>query len=105
MQRYLFFTVFILFSTFAFSIKDEDSTMLSKSVAWRYSVDSIADVYGKKIEELVHQRNRAIRLNTYKRPLDVYALRMSLPPTFYSSSVLQQFSADRLDIHTLKLRF
>ena len=100
MQRYLFFTVFILFSTFAFSIKDEDSTMLSKSVAWRYSVDSIADVYGKKIEELVHQRNRAIRLNTYKRPLDVYALRMSLPPTFYSSSVLQQFSADRLDIHT-----
>ena len=100
MQRYLFFTVFILFSTFAFSIKDEDSTMLSKSVAWRYSVDSIADVYGKKIEELVHQRNKAIRQNTYKRPLDVYALRMSLPPTFYSSSVLQQFSAETPDIRT-----
>lgn len=100
MQRYLFFTVLVLFSTLAFSIKDEDSTMLSKSVVWRYSVDSIADIYGKKMEELVHQRNKAIRQNTYKRPLDVYALRMSLPPTFYSSSVLQQFSAETLDIRT-----
>ena len=100
MQRYLFFTVLTLISTLAFSIKDEDSTMLSKSVVWRYSVDSIADVYGKKMEELVHQRNKAIRQNTYKRPLDVYALRMSLPPTFYSSSVLQQFSAETPDIRT-----
>lgn len=100
MQRYLFFTVLTLFSTLAFSIKDEDSTMLSKSVVWRYSVDSIADIYGKKMEELVHQRNKAIRQNTYKRPLDVYALRMSLPPTFYSSSVLQQFSAETPDIRT-----
>ena len=100
MQRYLFFTVLVLISTLAFSIKDEDSTMLSKSVVWRYSVDSIADVYGKKMEELVHQRNKAIRQNTYKRPLDVYALRMSLPPTFYSSSVLQQFSAETPDIRT-----
>ena len=100
MQRYLFFTVLVLFSTLAFSIKDEDSTMLSKSVVWRYSVDSIADIYGKKMEELVHQRNKAIRQNTYKRPLDVYALRMSLPPTFYSSSVLQQFSAETPDIRT-----
>ena len=102
MQRYLFFTVLTLISTLAFSIKDEDSTMLSKSVVWRYSVDSIADIYGKKMEELVHQRNKAIRQNTYKRPLDVYALRMSLPPTFYSSSVLHQFSAERPDIHTDK---
>lgn len=100
MQRYLFFTVLTLISTLAFSIKDEDSTMLSKSVVWRYSVDSIADIYGKKMEELVHQRNKAIRQNTYKRPLDVYALRMSLPPTFYSSSVLQQFSAETPDIRT-----
>ena len=100
MQRYLFFTVLTLFSTLAFSIKDEDSTMLSKSVVWRYSVDSNADIYGKKMEELVHQRNKAIRQNTYKRPLDVYALRMSLPPTFYSSSVLQQFSAETPDIRT-----
>lgn len=102
MQRYLFFTVLTLISTLAFSIKDEDSTMLSKSVVWRYSVDSIADIYGKKMEELVHQRNKAIRQNTYKRPLDVYALRMSLPPTFYSSSVLQQFSAETPDIRTDK---
>ena len=102
MQRYLFFTVLTLFSTLAFSIKDEDSTMLSKSVVWRYSVDSIADIYGKKMEELVHQRNKVIRQNTYKRPLDVYALRMSLPPTFYSSSVLQQFSAETPDIRTDK---
>ena len=102
MQRYLFFTVLTLISTLAFSIKDEDSTMLSKSVVWRYSVDSIADIYGKKMEELVHQRNKAIRQNTYKRPLDVYALRMSLPPTFYSSSVLQQFSAETPDICTDK---
>lgn len=100
MQRYLFFTILTLISTLAFSIKDEDSTMLSKSVVWRYSVDSIADIYGKKMEELVHQRNKAIRQNTYKRPLDVYALRMSLPPTFYSSSVLQQFSAETPDIRT-----
>ena len=100
MQRYLFFTVLTLISTLAFSIRDEDSTMLSKSVVWRYSVDSIADIYGKKMEELVHQRNKAIRQNTYKRPLDVYALRMSLPPTFYSSSVLQQFSAETPDIRT-----
>lgn len=100
MQRYLFFTVLTLISTLAFSIKDEDSTMLSKSVVWRYSVDSIADIYGKKMEELVHQRNKAIRQNTYKRPLDVYALRMLLPPTFYSSSVLQQFSAETPDIRT-----
>lgn len=100
MQRYLFFTVLTLISTLAFSITDEDSTMLSKSVVWRYSVDSIADIYGKKMEELVHQRNKAIRQNTYKRPLDVYALRMSLPPTFYSSSVLQQFSAETPDIRT-----
>ena len=100
MQRYLFFTVLTLISTLAFSIKDEDSTMLSKSVVWRFSVDSIADIYGKKMEELVHQRNKAIRQNTYKRPLDVYALRMSLPPTFYSPSVLQQFSAETPDIRT-----
>lgn len=100
MQRYLFFTVLTLISTLAFSFNEEDSTMLSKSVVWRYSVDSIADIYGKKMEELVHQRNKAIRQNTYKRPLDVYALRMSLPPTFYSSSVLQQFSAETPDIRT-----
>jgi hypothetical protein len=100
MQRYLFFTVLTLISTLAFSIKDEDSTMLSKSVVWRYSVDSIADIYGKKMEELGHQRNKAIRQNTYKRPLDVYVLRMSFPPTFYSSSVLQQFSAETPDIRT-----
>ena len=99
MRRNILLSLVLFFSMAVFADESRDSTELSKRVVWRFGVDSIADLYGKEMKELVKQRNIALRNIPYIRPLDVYSLRMSLPPTFYSSSVLQQFEVGRFDIY------
>lgn len=60
-------------------------------VTWTNRTDSIASVYQKALMLVVAERNKSL-LRTRKISSDVYSLRMMLPPTFYSSSVYQQFS-------------
>ena len=73
-----------------------DSTELSaSSIAWRYGVDSTAYKYGQMLTELIVMRQARIASQLPDKRPDAYSLRMALPPTFYSSSVLQQFSTSR----------
>lgn len=65
-----------------------------KEVCWEYKVDSIASLYGKMLTNLVMQRNYSLGHVMYAKPLDAYSLLVAFPPTFYSSSVLQQFIAN-----------
>ena len=99
MRRNILLSLVLLFSVVVLADESNDSTELSKRVVWRYSVDSIADLYGKEMKELVNQRTLSLRSNSYIKPLDVYSLRMFLPPTFYSSSVLQQFEVSRFNLY------
>ncbi len=69
-----------------------DSTELFSHISWRYNVDSTAYRYGQKMTELIHQRRAILLAPMSPRRPDAYCLRMTLPPTFYSSSILQQFS-------------
>lgn len=69
-----------------------DSTELSARINWRYGVDSTAYRYGRKMTDLILQRQRNILAPVAPKPLDAYNMRISMPPTFYSSSILQQFS-------------
>ncbi|MCM1371545.1 MAG: DUF3078 domain-containing protein [Bacteroides sp.] len=84
-----------------------DSAELSKRIVWRYGIDSTAYRYGQKMTELI--RTRQTRLLTPASPKhpDAYCLRMALPPTFYSSSILQQFStsldAAPEDVHLVSM--
>lgn len=94
MRKYILSFVFALSAITAFCNGDNDSIMHSKLVGWEYRVDSIAYNYHKEMLKLIHQRNMRIS-NTalWKRP-NIYSLRMVMPPTFYSSAVLQQFSSE-----------
>lgn len=69
-----------------------DSVELPTRIAWRYGVDSTAYKYGKQLTELIQIRQARIAAPLSVRRPNAYNLRMALPPTFYSSSVLQQFS-------------
>ncbi len=69
-----------------------DSTTMSTAVVWRYRTDSTAQKYGNELTKLTQQRRTGIVTSTSQKRADAYSLRMFLPPTFYSSSVLQQFS-------------
>ena len=93
MFRFISLIFFLLFSSLCYA-ESNDSTELSKSVKWKYKVDSIANSYSKEMDALVAQRSNTLRGLSYERPLNAYGLRMVLPPTFYSSSVLQQFSVN-----------
>lgn len=68
-----------------------DSTELVKKVMWKYRCDSIANIYQKALANLAYQRRAALRTSSSGEVLDAYSLRLAFPPTFYSSSVLQQF--------------
>lgn len=68
-----------------------DSTELVKRVMWKYRCDSIANIYQKALVHLVYQRNAELKSSSSGEVLDAYSLRLAFPPTFYSSSVLQQF--------------
>lgn len=70
-----------------------DSTELAKRAEWTFRADSTALVYQGELNNLISRRNASLSAPMYKKPLDAYSLRLVLPPTFYSSSVLQQFSA------------
>lgn len=72
--------------------RDDDRRMV-RTMIWRTKVDSIAGVCGRSLQQLVAERDSALSAEGNGDGLDVYSLRMVLPPTFYSSSVLQQFSA------------
>lgn len=66
---------------------------LNRGMRWGSRVDSLAIEYAKKLDLLVSERNSALLSPGAAVRPDVYSLRMTLPPTFYSSTVLQQFSA------------
>ena len=99
MCRYIIFTFFLLASLTSFAGVRDDSTELSKKVVWRYRVDSVADVYGKSLARLAMQHKAEAEHPSHEKTVDAYSLRMVLPPTFYSSSVLQQFRVEETDIY------
>ena len=99
MRRNLIFAFFLISSLSLVAGINEDSTRLSKKVSWRYRVDSIADLYGKTLTGLAIQSRADIAHPSSETKVDAYSLRMVLPPTFYSSSVLQQFSVNENDIY------
>ena len=99
MRRNLIFAFFLISSLSLVAGINEDSTRLSKKVSWRYRVDSIADLYGKTLTGLAIQSRAEIAHPSSEKKVDAYSLRMVLPPTFYSSSVLQQFSVNENDIY------
>ncbi len=80
-----------------------DTTALSTLVEHNYGTDSIADMYGSMLAELVQARRTQAMMQTGDKRPSAYGLRMFMPPTFYSSSVLQQFSTsgeiDSDDVH------
>ena len=93
MFRFISLIFFLLFSSLCYA-ESKESTELPKSVKWKYKVDSIANSYSKELDALVAQRSNTLGGLSYERPLNAYGLRMVLPPTFDSSSVLQQFSVN-----------
>lgn len=99
MHRHIIFVFSLIISLTVSAGLKEDSTELKKRVVWRYHVDSIADVYGKTLTRLAVQYDTKIAKSPYEKMVDAYSLRMVLPPTFYSSSVLQQFSVMETDIY------
>ncbi len=99
MHRHIIFVFSLIISLTVSAGLKEDSTELKKRVVWRYRVDSIADVYGKTLTRLAVQHDTKIAKSPYEKMVDAYSLRMVLPPTFYSSSVLQQFSVMETDIY------
>ena len=99
MHRHIIFVFSLIISLTVSAGLKEDSTELKKRVVWRYRVDSIADVYGKTLTRLAVQYDTKITKSPYEKMVDAYSLRMVLPPTFYSSSVLQQFSVMETDIY------
>ncbi len=70
-----------------------DSATHVAIVKWRYRVDTLAYAYSQHLAQLIQQRRSGVLASASSKKADAYSLRMILPPTFYSSSVLQQFSA------------
>ena len=92
MKRYILPLAFFILSLTTLAVPD--STQLIKNVTWKNRIDSIANIYQLKMQSIVEQRNEALtKQSSWKQP-NVYSLRMVLPPTFYSSAVLQQFSTE-----------
>ena len=74
-----------------------DKKTIKQTVTWQYRADSIATVYQKAFLVLLQHRNSRLANPPYLKPLDVYSMRIAMPPTFYASSVLQQFNASDID--------
>lgn len=99
MHRHIVFVLLLFASLIVSAQIREDSVILSKPLAWRFRVDSIANVYGKTLSNMAILHETEISHSGREKKPDAYSLRMMLPPTFYSSSVLQQFSAVETDIY------
>lgn len=96
MYKYIlsFALSFLTLTALAFDDTNPDSTMLIKKIGWEFRVDSITGLYHKEIQLLADQREATLsNPSSWKKP-SVYTIRMIMPPTFYSSAVLQQFSAE-----------
>ena len=104
-KRITFFFLYLLFApTIVFAKSDTistDSLLLvpnASITAHKPMVsnhtDSIANIYQKALMRVVAERNKSLLNIKNKKGFDVYSLRMGLPPTFYSSSILQQFSVE-----------
>lgn len=99
MHRHIVFVLLLFASLIVSAQIQEDSVILSKPLAWRFRVDSIANVYGKTLSNMAILHEAEMSHSGREKKPDAYSLRMMLPPTFYSSSVLQQFSAVETDIY------
>lgn len=99
MHRHIVFVLLLFASLIVSAQIQEDSVILSKPLAWRFRVDSIANEYGKTLSNMAILHEAEISHSGREKKPDAYSLRMMLPPTFYSSSVLQQFSAVETDIY------
>lgn len=99
MHRHIVFVLLVFASLIVSAQIQEDSVILSKPIAWRFRVDSIANVYGKTLSNMAILHEAEMSHSGREKKPDAYSLRMMLPPTFYSSSVLQQFSAVETDIY------
>lgn len=76
-------------------VKTSDAALTVTTVKWRSKVDTIALRYGRQMTDLITRRQARLQTPTSSVRPNAYSLRMILPPTFYSSSVLQQFSTSR----------
>jgi hypothetical protein len=92
MKRYILPLAFLISSLT--TLAAPDSTLLAKNVTWQNRIDSIANIYQCKMRSIVEQKNETLAKQNSRKQRNVYSLRMVLPPTFYSSAVLQQFSAE-----------
>ena len=99
MHRHIVFVLLVFASLIVSAQIQEDSVILSKPIAWRFRVDSIANVYGKTLSNMAILHEAEMSHSGREKKPDAYSLRMMLPPTFYSSSVLQQFSAVETDFY------
>lgn len=99
MHRHIVFVLLVFASLIVSAQIQEDSVILSKPIAWRFRVDSIANVYGKTLSNMAILHEAEMSHSGREKKPDAYSLRMMLPPTFYSSSVLQQFSAVETDVY------
>ena len=74
-----------------------DKKAVAQTVSWQYRADSIAMAYQKAFLILLQRRNSRLASPPYLNQLGVYSMRIAMPPTFYASSVLQQFNASDID--------
>ena len=94
MQRCWLSVIFVLFSLYALGNEREDSVMQINNVLPNYRIDSISEVYSSALAQLVKQRHESLQRSSENVTLNAYSMHLVMPPTFYSSSVLQQFTAD-----------
>ncbi len=94
MQKYLSIVLLLLSSGFVVAENVGQSTEVAVDTLSSSGVDSISGIFANELAQLVEQRNEALNVSSKGGVADAYSLRLSLSPTFYSSSVLQQFSAD-----------
>lgn len=97
MHRHFILALSLLISLAALAEDRTDSTELNKKVVWEHRVDSIANNYGKALSKLAVERVIALHQTNSSKRLDAYSMRIAMPPTFYSSSVLQQFSVSSVN--------
>lgn len=94
MHRNLLFTLLVLFPLLVFPAIKADSVFVYEETELKSSLDSISDVYNSKLTALVKQRNILLQKEPQNVVPDAYSIRLLMPPTFFSSSVLQQFVVD-----------
>lgn len=93
MHRRILLVVMLMSALIGHAETWNDGHKLTQRLHWRHRADSTANVYGRTLNLLVAKRDSSLAAVSEKKGTDAYSLRMTLPPTFYASSVLQQFSA------------